>query len=159
MKISVVAVGKTRGPLGEAIREFENRASHYWKLEVTEVASGIGRGGTRDRAAAMKAEARRLVDRVPEGTQTWALTREGSGLSSMALADMLGRMAVEGSAGVTFLIGGAHGLEDSVIGEADRALSLSQMTLPHEMARLLLAEQLYRAGTILRNEPYHKGGS
>jgi len=58
---------------------------------------------------------------------------------------------------VVFLLGGAHGLADALIADADLALSLSPMTLPHELARLVLLEQLYRAGTILRGEPYHKG--
>ena len=61
------------------------------------------------------------------------------------------------SAGVAFVIGGAFGLGDAVLSRSRRQLSLSAMTLPHEMARLVLAEQLYRAGTILRGEPYHKG--
>ncbi len=159
MKVSILAVGRVRGVLAPAVREFEERAGRYWKLEVTEVEAGAGRGGGRDPQDVQRSEGRRLMARVTEGSETWALTREGKGMSSRALAATLGRMAVEASPGVTFLIGGAYGLDSGVIDGADRKLSLSPMTLPHEMARLVLAEQLYRAGTILRNEPYHKGRS
>jgi 23S rRNA (pseudouridine1915-N3)-methyltransferase len=78
-------------------------------------------------------------------------------MDSRELATYLDRHAVRSSAGVAFVIGGAFGLDPAVLKVARRALSLSSMTLVHEMARLVLAEQLYRAGTILRGEPYHKG--
>ncbi len=105
----------------------------------------------------MEAEAERMLPRLPVGASVFALTREGKGMGSRALARALEEQAVRSSPGVAFLIGGAHGLSPSVLSRADRNLSLSDMTLPHEMARLVLAEQLYRAGTILRGEPYHKG--
>jgi 23S rRNA (pseudouridine1915-N3)-methyltransferase len=78
-------------------------------------------------------------------------------MSSGELARVLGDRAVAGSPGITFVVGGAFGVDQNIVREAKRTLSLSRMTLPHSMARLLLAEQLYRAGTILRGEPYHKG--
>jgi 23S rRNA (pseudouridine1915-N3)-methyltransferase len=78
-------------------------------------------------------------------------------MSSRALARYLEGLAVRSSPGVAFLIGGAHGLDASVLERARRELSLSTLTLPHEMARLFMVEQLYRAGTIIRGEPYHKG--
>ena len=87
-----------------------------------------------------------------------ALTRSGEPLGSEALARFLGDLALRSSPGVAFLIGGAHGLGAGVLAQARRRLALSAMTLPHELARVVLAEQLYRAGTILRGEPYHKGG-
>jgi 23S rRNA (pseudouridine1915-N3)-methyltransferase len=85
------------------------------------------------------------------------MTREGESMASEELARYLERHAVRSSPGVAFVIGGAHGLAEAVLERGRRRLSLSKMTLPHEMARLVLAEQLYRAGTILRGEPYHKG--
>ena len=84
------------------------------------------------------------------------LTRDGKGMSSDDLARYLDNLAIHGKAGVAFLIGGALGLSDDIIKRADRTLSLSPMTLTHELARLMLTEQLYRAGTIVRGEPYHK---
>ena len=77
-------------------------------------------------------------------------------MGSRELAGYLEGHAVRSSAGAAFVIGGAFGLDASVVTKARRTLSLSALTLPHEMARLVLAEQLYRAGTIVRGEPYHK---
>lgn len=136
------------------MREFEERAARYWKLEVIEVDSGGGRG--KDPASVRSAEGARLGRRIPKESEVWALTRGGGSLSSDAWARLLGSRATEGRRGVTFLVGGAFGLDATLLHGADRLLSLSDMTLPHELARLLLAEQLYRAGTILRGEPYHK---
>ena len=87
-----------------------------------------------------------------------ALTRTGRAWDSLELADYLGRLAAAGHPGPAFLIGGAYGLAEEALRAARHRLSLSAMTLPHDLARLVLAEQLYRAGTIRRGEPYHKGG-
>jgi 23S rRNA (pseudouridine1915-N3)-methyltransferase len=158
MKLTVLVVGKIRGPLDTAVQEFEARAARYWKLEVVEVDAGIPRGGTHDAREVRRAEGERLIQRTPEGSETWALTRQGTLVSSPELAELLGARMVQGTGDVTFLIGGAFGLDPQIVRGASKRLSLGPMTLPHGMARLVLAEQLYRAGTILRNEPYHKGG-
>lgn len=156
MRVLVVVVGRVKGDLADAVSDFESRARRYWKLEVVEVASGASR---RDASPAlvMDAEAERILGKIPAELEVVALTREGKGMDSRELAGYLERHAVRSSAGVAFVIGGAFGLSPSVMERARRRLSLSRMTLPHEMARLFLAEQLYRAGTILRGEPYHKG--
>lgn len=159
MKISVLVVGRSRGPLASAVRTFEERSARYWKLEVVEVRAGRGRGRGMDPASVRDLEGERLGRRIPAASEVWALTRGGAGLSSGAFARLLGSRATEGRTGVTFLVGGAFGLAPALLRRADRLLALSEMTLPHEFARLLLAEQLYRAGTILRGEPYHKDGA
>lgn len=156
MRIEVVVVGRCRGPLAGAVAEYEARAERYWKLGVTEVDEGV-KGGRPDPARVKEAEAERILSRVPDGLELVALTREGKGMSSVTLSRFLSGHAVRGSAGVAFVIGGAFGLGDAVLARAARRLSLSPMTFPHDMARLFLAEQLYRAGTIARGEPYHKG--
>jgi len=156
VRLVVLATGKVRGPLAVAVSEYEERAARYWKLEVVEVDAGAsGRDPTPERV--MEAEGERLLARLPAGTSVFALTREGKAMGSRTLALALEEHAVRSSPGVAFVIGGAFGLSPAVLARADRRLSLSAMTLPHEMARLVLAEQLYRAGTILRGEPYHKG--
>lgn len=156
MRVLIVAVGSVRGTLSDAVHEYERRASRYWKLEVIEVrAGGHGRSATGE--AVMEAEAERIVQRIPSELEVVALTRVGRGMDSRELAGYLEGHAVRSSAGVAFVIGGAFGLGSKVLERSRRVLSLSGMTLPHEMARLFLAEQLYRAGTILRGEPYHKG--
>jgi 23S rRNA (pseudouridine1915-N3)-methyltransferase len=155
MKIRVVVVGRVRGVLADAVAEYEERASRYWKLEVVEVEPGGG--GREDAEAVMAAEGERILGRIPEHAELLALDRTGKPLSSRALARHLGERAVHALGDVAFAVGGAWGLAPAVRQRAARRISLGALTLPHEMARLVLAEQLYRAGTILRNEPYHKG--
>ena len=151
-----MAVGSAgRGPLAELIAEFEARAARYWDLEVAEVDPGPAALPPEER---VESEAEALRGRVPAGLETFALTRRGKGLTSAGLARYLERTATYGGAGAAFVIGGAYGLAPSYLDEVDHRMSLSPMTLPHGLARLVLAEQLYRAGTILRGEPYHKGG-
>lgn len=155
--IHLLAVGSPRPPLADAILHYEDRLPHYWKIEVHEVAAGAHGGSSSDADAVMEAEAGRLLGRLPERADLWALTRDGKSLSSSALATELGDRRLHAAPPLVLVIGGAWGLHPSVLRRASRRLSLSSMTLPHELARLLLAEQLYRAGTILRGEPYHKG--
>jgi 23S rRNA (pseudouridine1915-N3)-methyltransferase len=142
--------------LADAIAEYERRAGRYWTLDVVELREEKGRKGLpveRLRAA----ESARLAERVPQGAEIVALTRAGEPWSSTRLARYLEALALDGRAGAAFLVGGAFGLGSEVLARAQHRLSLSALTLPHELARLLLAEQLYRAGTIVRGEPYHKG--
>jgi 23S rRNA (pseudouridine1915-N3)-methyltransferase len=156
VRLLVVAVGKVKGPLAPVVADYEGRAARYWKLAVEEVDAGARRGA-RDAQAVMVAEAERLLAQVPAELELIALTRGGKGMGSAELSGYLQEQAVRSSAGVAFVIGGAHGLAQEILTKARRRLSLSAMTLPHEVARLVLAEQLYRAGTIARGEPYHKG--
>ncbi len=156
MKLTLVAVGGIRGPLEPGIREYLDRASRYWKLEVVEVDAGApGRTSTPDRAR--MEEAKRINARIPDGSEYWILTREGKGLSSLDWAHALADRALHGGRDLSLVIGGAFGFDPALLQGASRRISLAHVTLPHELARLVLLEQLYRAGTILRNEPYHKG--
>jgi len=156
VRLLVAAVGRVRGSLSITVSEYEERARRYWKLETVEVDSGVsGRDPSPERVK--EAEAERLLSSIPEGLEIVAVTRVGKSMGSRALAAFLQEHAVHGSRGVAFVLGGAFGLGPAVLEQAARRLSLSTMTLPHEMARLVLAEQLYRAGTIIRGEPYHKG--
>ncbi|MDE2773060.1 MAG: 23S rRNA (pseudouridine(1915)-N(3))-methyltransferase RlmH [Gemmatimonadota bacterium] len=154
MKITLVAVGRVRGSLAEALREYEERARRYWKLETVEVDSGAG-SGRREPESVLHAEEARILARTPPGAKLVALTRGGQPLGSRAFTSYLEDHALN-SKDLVFVVGGAFGLSATVLANA-RQLTLSPMTLPHDIARLVLAEQLYRAGTILRGEPYHKG--
>jgi 23S rRNA (pseudouridine1915-N3)-methyltransferase len=157
--ITLLCVGRPRGALEVAIRDYEGRIPYYWKFEAIEVeAGGGGRGGSSaDPEAVMAAEGTRLLGRVPPGADLWILSRDGTPLDSPGLARALANRALHSAPPLVLAIGGAFGFHASVVQRASRKLTLSAMTLPHEMARLIVAEQLYRAGTILRNEPYHKG--
>jgi 23S rRNA (pseudouridine1915-N3)-methyltransferase len=154
VKIVCVVVGGVKGPLARVVEDYAERAGHYWRTDWIEVDAGA-RGRT-DAEGVMEAEAQRILSRLPDRAQVAALTRGGKGMTSTGLSRWIQRAAVDGR-DVAFVIGGAFGLHPSVLDRADRMLSLSPMTMPHEIARLVLAEQIYRAGTISRNEPYHKG--
>lgn len=155
MKLTVLAVGPPEGTgVAGPIREYEERAGRYFSLEVCELPAAPGRLPTE---RAVRREGENLLERLPDDAEVFALSREGKGISSRGLASYLDRLATYGRAGAAFVVGGAHGLDPRVLQAADRRLSLSPMTLPHGLARLVLMEQIYRAGTILRNEPYHRG--
>jgi len=156
MKVIVAAVGRARGPAAELIAEYEARAKRYFPLEVAEVKEeAFRRPG--DAARVRDEEGKRLLARVPAGVELVALHEGGKSWTSQQLADWLAELAVRGSPGAAFVVGGAYGLADEVLRRARHQLALGAFTLPHELARLILAEQLYRAGTIQRGEPYHKG--
>jgi len=140
MRYRLVAVGRMKNPaLRAACDEYIERLRHYTKIEEREV----------------KEEAR-VLGAVPEGTRLVALTRRGEEWTSGQLAEWTGRWEMDGR-DVTFAIGGADTLPDEVLRKAERLWSLSQLTLPHEVARVVVYEQLYRAHTIRRGEPYHRG--
>lgn len=157
MKVTVLCVGGVKGPLAPAVEEYERRASRYWKLRVMEVEAGGAKGGKETAREVMRAEASRILARLPGSGERVALTRAGRPMSSRKLAEFLQDRAIRSTPEVTYIVGGAYGLAGEVLREADTEMALSALTLPHELARLVLAEQLYRAGTMIRNEPYHKG--
>ena len=155
MKVTVVAVGKPRKLFAAAITEYEKRAARYFSFETSEVKEESARGGIGS-GQVCREEGTRLLTRVPEGTELIAMDVDGQQWSSEELARYLGRLALDGHPGPTFVIGGAYGLSEELLVKSRHKLSLSAFTFPHELARLMLAEQLYRAGTIIRKEPYHK---
>lgn len=156
MRIQLISVGRARGPMAEAIADYEQRIRHYFtSFEAIEVKEAPGREQNSDRVRAEEGE--RILARVSPQNQLVVLHRPGKRWSSEQFAAHLGELALRSAPGVTFVIGGAYGLAPEVLARSDLQLSLSTMMLPHEMAKLILTEQLYRAGTIARNEPYHKG--
>lgn len=156
MKQWLVCVGRPGRLLEGAIAEYEARARRYWSLEVVEVREERAGRGTSE-AEVRAGEAERILKRVPRDAELIALTRTGEAWGSVELARRLETAAVQGGPDVAWVIGGAFGLDASVLREAKRSITLSTYTMPHDIARLVLLEQLYRAGTILRGEPYHKG--
>jgi rRNA large subunit m3Psi methyltransferase RlmH len=141
------------GRLAAAIREYETRAARYWPLEVREVREESGRSLSSELVRSREAE--RLAGVVPAGAHVASCERDGRGMSSEEFAQWVQRRR-EDAKDVAFVIGGAHGLGEAIQRLTATRLSLAPWTLPHELARLVLAEQLYRAGTIVRGEPYHK---
>jgi 23S rRNA (pseudouridine1915-N3)-methyltransferase len=157
MKLTVICVGRPAGIMRPAIADYESRARRYWSLDVTEVKAERAARGLSDQQV-REAEGERIMKRVPRGAEMIALTRTGDEWNSASFARHLERHAVQAGADLAYVIGGAFGLSDAVVAAAIRSMRLSTFTFPHDLARLMLLEQLYRAGTIIRSEPYHKGG-
>lgn len=154
LKVRLVSVGKDRSGLFEpAVQEYASRLSHYTRFELVELPEATGRKLKAGDAKTAEAEAI-LARRKP---QDWvvALDERGKELDSVELSRYLAK-AQGGSKDLLFVIGGDEGLDESVRQAAHLTLSLSRMTLPHRLARVVLIEQIYRAFTILKGEPYHK---
>jgi 23S rRNA (pseudouridine1915-N3)-methyltransferase len=150
----IAVVGKPRDRhLAAAIDEYETRAARYWPLDIVEVREGSGRGI--DPELAKEREATKLLERIPSSAAVLVCDERGDRLTSAAFAALV-NSARDRATDIAFIIGGAFGVGGAVRSRAIRTIQLAPWTLPHEMARLVLAEQLYRAGTIVRGEPYHK---
>lgn len=155
MKVVVAAVGKPRdAALAAAIRQYEERAVHYWPLEFVEVKEESARGLAP--AQVMEKEAERILERLGDNTQLVLCDPSGgTAYTSDTFATFVHGFR-ERAQDVAFVIGGAFGIGGALRARPHRKLSLAPWTLPHELARLVLMEQIYRAGTIVRGEPYHK---
>lgn len=154
MRVSVLVVGRPRhAGLADAIQDYETRAARYWPLDVIEVKEESARSASAE--IVREREADRLLGRLSGESRVVACDPGGDELDSAAFAGLLSKQRDDAQS-VSFIIGGAFGLHARVRDRASRRLSLAPWTLPHELARLVLAEQLYRAGTIARGEPYHK---
>jgi 23S rRNA (pseudouridine1915-N3)-methyltransferase len=146
----LLAVGRCRDPaLGALIERY--RARLPWPVEIREIEAK-----TAEPARRRAEEGRAILAAVPPGAPLVALDERGTPLSSRAFAERLGRWQEEGRRTIAFAIGGPDGLEPGVRERADLVLALGRLTLPHELARLVLVEQLYRAHSILAGHPYHR---
>lgn len=148
-----MAVGRPRGPLREAAADYEARLGRALRLEVVEVREEPLQRGTT--AEVLAREAARIAPQV-DGLRVVCLDRAGTALGSEELAALLREAEERPPQRTAFVIGGSAGLDPALLARADRRLSLGPLTLPHQLARVVLAEQLYRATTILRGEPYHR---
>jgi 23S rRNA (pseudouridine1915-N3)-methyltransferase len=151
--IDLVFVGKARGPLADAAAEYERRLARYTTLSVRELREEPVRPG--DRAAAMERERRRVAPLV-QGSWLVALDASGTQLTSDELAAFVREREETAPQRTAFVIGGPQGLAPELVRDARTVLSLGRATLPHQLARVVLGEALYRAFTIMRGEPYHR---
>ncbi|MGH8229679.1 MAG: 23S rRNA (pseudouridine(1915)-N(3))-methyltransferase RlmH [Steroidobacteraceae bacterium] len=155
MLLRVIAVG-TRMPawVGALCGDYAKRMSRSLRMELREVAPAP-RGAGRDAARAKLLERDRLLAEVRRGERIVALDEHGSELSTAELAGWLAARMGEGR-DIAFLIGGPDGLDASALERSDFRWSLSRLTLPHALARVVVAEQLYRAHSLLQGHPYHR---
>lgn len=159
MNILIITVGKLKEKyLKQGIDEFVKRMSGYAKLEIIEVADE--KAPEELSAAEMEQvkqkEGERILSKISQDTHVIALAINGKMKSSEELADDLDKLATYGKSKIAFVIGGSLGLSDEVLKRSNEKLSFSKMTFPHQMMRLILVEQIYRAFRINRGEPYHK---
>lgn len=146
MRLLIVAAGKVREPhLRTGVEDYLRRARRALPVDEVEVKVSPSRGA-----------APAILSALPPGYEVWALDAGGEEPTSEALARSIEERMGRGVKGIAFVIGPAEGLPDEVLARAARRLSLSRLTLPHRLARLVLAEQIYRAMTIIRGEPYSK---
>jgi 23S rRNA (pseudouridine1915-N3)-methyltransferase len=160
MRLLIAAIGKLKqGPERELFAHYLARAEALGrKLALTPLTTvEISEAKAASAPARCQAEAQALLAKVPDKHKLICLARAGDPLSSEAIAQLLAKLRDGGTPGVAFLIGGADGLSRTVLAKADKVLSLGPMTLPHGLARIVLAEQIYRAETILSGHPYHRG--
>ena len=159
MNITLYSVGKIKEKFyRQAIEEYEKRLGRYCKLKIIEVADEkTPDHASETRQFQIKAkEGERLEKQIKEGTFLIALAIDGKKMDSVAFADKIGKLGLHGISEIGFVIGGSLGLSETILKRADMRLSFSDMTFPHQLMRVILLEQIYRAYRILSNEPYHK---
>lgn len=159
MKITVISVGKLKEKyLKAGIDEYAKRLSAYCKLQFVEVADEKcpENLSPAQMEQVKDAEAQRIVSKIPNDSLICTLEIEGKQVNSEAFASRIEQAGIQGQSSICFIIGGSLGLADSIKAKSKWTLSFSKMTLPHQLMKLVLTEQIYRAFRIIRNEPYHK---
>lgn len=159
MRITIICVGKIKEKyFRDAITEYEKRLSKYCKLDIIEVADEM----TPDNASEAleeqikEKEAQRILKYVKTDAYVYSLEILGQQPDSVAFAEQIEKLGIQGKSHIQFIIGGSLGLHQSVSKKADKAISFSNMTFPHQMMRVILLEQIYRSYRIMMGEPYHK---
>jgi 23S rRNA (pseudouridine1915-N3)-methyltransferase len=154
MRLTILAVGdKMPGWAETATAEYLKRMPREARVELVAIKPEKRAGQAAD--VLRQAEAARLLDKQPAGSRLVALDEHGRQVTTRELADLLARWMASGQ-DTCLVIGGADGLAHAVLARAEMTLALSRLTLPHAMARVLLAEQLYRAVSLLNHHPYHR---
>ena len=159
MRISIVCVGKIKEKyLKLGIDEFSKRLSKYCKLDVIELDDEKAPENLSDKEMLMikEKEGKKILSKIKDNSYVIALAIDGKNLSSEELADTINNLGVRGNSHIVFIIGGSLGLSDEILSRANYKLSFSKMTFPHQLMRLILLEQVYRAYRINSGEPYHK---
>lgn len=159
MNITIIPVGKLKESyLQEAVKEYTKRLSRYAKITITEVAEEKAKeplSGAEIEQIIAK-EGQRILHHIPPNAYCIALAIDGKSISSLTLAENLHALSTYGESHIAFIIGGSYGLSPEVTKKAHYLLSFSAFTFPHQLMRLLLLEQVYRAFKINRGETYHK---
>ena len=159
MKVTLITVGKIKEKyFRDAIDEYAKRLSKYCKLDVVEVADEKtpDKISSVEEAAIKEKEAERILKHIREDAFVYTLEILGEKVDSISFAKQIENIGIGGKSHIQFVIGGSLGLHESVSKRADRKISFSDMTFPHQLMRVILLEQIYRAYRIICGEPYHK---
>ncbi|AEN86915.1 MULTISPECIES: 23S rRNA (pseudouridine(1915)-N(3))-methyltransferase RlmH [Priestia] len=159
MNISIITIGKLKEKyLKQGIEEYLKRLSSYAKVEIIELADEKAPENLSESEMEQvkQKEGERILAKISDDTHVIALAINGKQKSSEELAKEIDSLATYGKSKIAFVIGGSLGLSSEVMKRSNAALSFSKMTFPHQLMRLVLVEQIYRAFRIIRNEPYHK---
>ena len=159
LTVKLITAGKMREKFYiEAYREYEKRLQGFCKWETAEIqeVKCPENASEKEIAGALNKEADEILEKIPQGSYVVAMCVEGKQLSSEEFAGYLEKQASAGVSEVCFIIGSSHGLSEKVKQKANLRLSVSKMTFPHELFRVMLLEQIYRAGEILGGSRYHK---
>lgn len=159
MKIRIICVGKVKEPFfREAVEEYTKRLSKFSSVEIVELQDEKTLDGASDslNEQVLKKEGDRILSKLKDSDYLITLEIEGKKLTSEGLADKISSVCLNGYSNITFVIGGSLGLDKRIKDKADYKLSFSDMTFPHQLMRVILLEQIYRAFKINAGEPYHK---
>lgn len=159
VSVTLIAVGKIKEKyLREALDEYAKRLSAYCKFEVVEVKDEKtpDSPSTREKQLVLEREGERISAKIPQGAAVVSLCVEGKQMTSKRFAELISGYSIRGISKIAFIIGGSFGLDEKIKALSDVRLSFSEMTFPHMLMRVILAEQLYRGFTITEGKTYHK---
>lgn len=158
MKIKVLVVGKNKEEyIADALREYHKRINKYIRFDIEEISS-IKASKKYSEKEIREKEGQKILKALPGDSIVVLLDERGKQMNSMEFAKWIQKFMNSGTRNMTFVIGGAYGFTDGLYEKADMKLSFSKMTFSHQIVRVVFAEQLYRAFTIIHGEPYHHGG-
>jgi 23S rRNA (pseudouridine1915-N3)-methyltransferase len=159
MNITLITVGKIKEKyLKDAIDEYSKRLTRYCKLEIIELPDEKtpDNASEKEELQIKEKEGDFILSKVKDNSYVIAMDLKGKHITSEEFSDLIGNLGVTGNSNITFIIGGSLGLSQKVIQRANYKLCFSKMTFPHQLFRVMLLEQVYRAFRIMKNEPYHK---
>ena len=157
MKINIIAVGKIKEKyLKDAIDEYKKRLSKFCTLNIIEVNESVAKvENDANIKKSLEDEAQSIISKL-KNEYVIALDIEGKEYSTVEISEKIKEITLKGASEISFIIGGSYGLDNSIKKRADLRLSFSRLTFPHQLFRVILLEQIYRAFKIINNEPYHK---
>ncbi len=159
LNITIIAVGKLKEQyLRDASAEYQKRLSTLCKLNIVEVNPEklSDNPSAKEIENALNNEAKKIIEKIPKGAKVYSMCIEGKQRTSEELSKEIDNLALEGASNIVFIIGGSFGLSDEVKKLSAYRLSMSKMTFPHQIARIMLLEQIYRATQISIGTKYHK---